>query len=62
MLVTVLSAAGVGLLGASVQGIAAVDDDLQAATQQVRQHDVTRDGDKRDCPKPRSSRRPSLKS
>ena len=64
--VAVFATAGLGLLGASVQGIAAVDGDLQAAVrehrvEQQRQH--VRDGVRRDCPKPRVRRAPSsLKS
>ncbi len=49
--VSVFAAGGAGLLGASVQGIAAVDDDLRAASREHRieqQHDPV----KRDCPKP----------
>ena len=66
MAVTVFATAGVGLLGASVQGIAAVDDDLQAAVRQQQielRQDSVRDGVKRDCPKPHVRRAPTdLKS
>lgn len=58
-LVTVLAAAGVGLLGASVQGIAAVDDDLRAAVREHRVLERQDDGVKRDCPKPRRSTKQS---
>ena len=64
--VSVFAAAGLGLLGASVQGIAAVDDDLQAAVREHRiqlHHQDVRDGVKRDCPKPHQRRAPTnLKS
>ncbi|HYF27369.1 MAG TPA: hypothetical protein VD931_16615 [Baekduia sp.] len=52
-LVPAIAAAGVALLGSSVQGIAAVGDDLDAA---ARQHHV-RDGVKKDCPRERDQQR-----
>ncbi|WP_205695772.1 hypothetical protein [Conexibacter sp. SYSU D00693] len=49
--VTAIAVAGLGLLGSSVQGVAAVDTDLAAATKQHR-HAAPQHRDGRDCPKP----------
>jgi hypothetical protein len=49
LLVALIAACGVGLLGASVQGIAAADEDLARAVERL---DAQPTSGGKDCPKP----------